>query len=788
MDWGLDSSDHGAVIIYFNKKNREWGGGIRRYNNAFLKDKQILHKCKNDLKDMLSQIPTHWNPHLQLDYAKMAIRTILTETNIKHSRSNKLHKEGLEREINSVHKELEAQIQKKNEIEILKCQNTIAAIDPELGIYRDIESRYLANRAKTKWYNEGENSNKYFLNIIKKSVEKQNIKTIIDSNGHEINTIKEKLDEAKEYYTKLYKKQQLQCPDAYLANSNTPKLNQEQNIKLIAPITETELEQTLKSCKDSAPGSDGLTYSTYKFFWDEIKHLLVHSWNHSLKEGYLPEDHRTSTITLIPKKDKDTRYLQNLRPISLSNCDAKIITKTLSNRLKNILPNIIHRSQTAYTQIRQVHDNLNLIDYCKKSSEKLKQNIAIVSLDAKKAFDSIDHNYIYKCLELYGFHEKFINIVKVLYRDLKAKVMINGHILQSFNVEQSVKQGDALLCALFIIGIDPLLRYYNKNMKTQNPILGWDGKYLDSTAAYADDVTIITKNDVANLKEIFKEYKRFSRVSGLQLNADKTEILSNSDINLNIEYMNQSINIKNTQEVKICGKVFSTQKDIETNQNINVKIAKLKKQLEIWSSRNLTVIGKILIVKKFGMSQLIFFMQNTQYTPEHLTNINEIITNFIWSGKRPKIKYNILINDYDRGGLKAPDAESMYEALKLKQFIRTQSLNHSITDCTPKIDTILNDTHKGATEITNIIKSLIKGMYKDYIALNKTQQTKDHENKLQTNIINCPVDMFAAKCAENSIVLFKRKYTIKTVKDLLNEIIFPCNDDHILNRQIIKNN
>ena len=95
-------------------------------------------------------------------------------------------------------------------------------------------------------------------------------------------------------------------------------------------ITLEELKETLKGCKDSSPGPDGITYSIYKEFWDIVGKYIVDSWNHSLRTGSLPPSHKESVLTLLPKPGKDLREIKNWRPITLTNCDAKIITKALA--------------------------------------------------------------------------------------------------------------------------------------------------------------------------------------------------------------------------------------------------------------------------------------------------------------------------------------------------------------------------------------------------------------------------------------------------------------------------
>ena len=65
-------------------------------------------------------------------------------------------------------------------------------------------------------------------------------------------------------------------------------------------------------------------------------------------------------------------------------------------------------------------------------------------MDARKVFDSVDHEYLLKVLEAYGFGPKFINWVKLLNKNLKADILVNGYRTDKIDIEKSVKQGDAL--------------------------------------------------------------------------------------------------------------------------------------------------------------------------------------------------------------------------------------------------------------------------------------------------------------------------------------------------------
>ena len=191
---------------------------------------------------------------------------------------------------------------------------------------------------------------------------------------------------------------------------------------------------------------------------------VLDSWNYALDTGKLPASHRQSCITLLPKKDKDLSLIGNWRPISLSACNLKIITKAYANRLKIVLPGIICESQAAYIPGRDIGFNNRLLQFAKIYSRNNSLDFCVVSLDARKAFDSVSHAYLVKVLEVYGFPPEFISVFRTLYNDLTSVVQVNGFLSTEFDVRNGVKQGDALSCGLFNLAIDPLLRNLQQNV------------------------------------------------------------------------------------------------------------------------------------------------------------------------------------------------------------------------------------------------------------------------------------------------------------------------------------
>jgi hypothetical protein len=83
-------------------------------------------------------------------------------------------------------------------------------------------------------------------------------------------------------------------------------------------------------------------------------------------------------------------------------------------------------------------DNIRYNNYLKEYCKRNKIDDTLISLDAKKAFDSVSHEYIDEVLDRYGFGETFRNYFKILYKDITAKILINGYFSEKIDIERGV--------------------------------------------------------------------------------------------------------------------------------------------------------------------------------------------------------------------------------------------------------------------------------------------------------------------------------------------------------------
>jgi hypothetical protein len=192
---------------------------------------------------------------------------------------------------------------------------------------------------------------------------------------------------------------------------------------------------------------------------------VLESINYAETAGTLSIDQRRGVINLIPKKDKDPRLLKNWRPISLLNTDYKIITKTLANRIKKVLPSVINPDQVAYLKNRFIGQNIRTIMDIMGYTRLKNKNGIIAFLDFEKAFDTIRWSVIYDALEIFNLGQNFISWVHTIYNESEACVTNNGFSSPFFKLQRGVRQGCPLSAYLFIMVVELLA---NKIRKSDN--------------------------------------------------------------------------------------------------------------------------------------------------------------------------------------------------------------------------------------------------------------------------------------------------------------------------------
>lgn len=336
-------TDHKAIAIQFHlgsdrqKLNRDYWklNKTLLQNKEFVKESQkIIDKCWRQA-NMLKKFGLYWEL-MKYEIRNLAIR--------------------LSRRISSYNKEKELQLitqiiplsektdPTSDEVEEL------AYLQTELDKIYEEKARGAFIRSRRKWLEQGEKCTKYFFNLEKRNHEisslcKLKINDTVYEDGKLISQF------AVSFYEKLY-----------LADP----LNQDKMasfLQTIQPdIRRIEVQKGIDALKDNkAPGNDGIIGEFYKCFKQSIAPFLTGLFEEALEKEELPHTLRQGLIKLIPKPKKDKLSIENWRPISLLNNDAKLFALIFAKRLKIGLADIIDDEQSGFMPERNIVNNIRLI-------------------------------------------------------------------------------------------------------------------------------------------------------------------------------------------------------------------------------------------------------------------------------------------------------------------------------------------------------------------------------------------------------------------------------------------
>ena len=243
--------------------------------------------------------------------------------------------------------------------------------------------------------------------------------------------------------------------------------------------------------------------------------------NSAHEKGQLSISQRRGVITLLPKDDTALSHLKNWRPITLLNVDYKIASKAIAKRIEATLPHLILTDQTGFIKGRYIGENIRLISDLMEQTKIDKTPGILLAIDFRKAFDTLEWPLIYYALETYNFGESLRRWIEVFYTDIESTVLNNGFASNWIKPSRGVRQGCPLSPFLFILTAELMSNKIRQSDSVKGVSLCGNEVKLSQ---FADDTNLFCA-DLLSVQTALQTLEEFGKISGLNLNKEKTKAL-----------------------------------------------------------------------------------------------------------------------------------------------------------------------------------------------------------------------------------------------------------------------
>ncbi|KAI3466941.1 hypothetical protein Pfo_023604 [Paulownia fortunei] len=450
-----------------------------------------------------------------------------------------------------------------------------------------IEEDYWRQKAACRWLVEGERNTKFFHSLVKKKRNQSRIHSITN--------------EGTLYFQSL------------LTNDVTELT--EENLDCIQQIQQDSKMENLCSIPDMEEIRQAFFYGSGQR--GRPGWIFSEAAVDFFKGNSMPRSFTATSIVLIPKIENPKTW-GDFRPISLCNVNNKILTKIISNRLVNILPEIISLAQSGFVKGRLISDNILLAQELMHTiNDKRKHENVALKLDMNKAYDRVQWSFLYKVLRKMGFPDTSITLVQNCIEHCWFSVLINGVSAGFFQSSRGLRQGDPLSPSLFIIAADFLSRsldtlfQHNKELKYHSK-----GGLNISHLAYADDIIIFTNSGRMGLRKIMELLRKYAAASGQIINKEKSSfIVSTKCSNLIIQRLQYATGF-NFKHLPVT--------------YLGPRSTKMRCKLQGWEKSTLAHGGRLALIKNTLSTMPIYLLQVLQPPKMVLHRIEQIMARFFW--------------------------------------------------------------------------------------------------------------------------------------------------------------
>jgi hypothetical protein len=355
-----------------------------------------------------------------------------------------------------------------------------------------------------------------------------------------------------------------------------------------------------------------------------------------------------------------------LRPITLLNCDYKILSKCFVGELAPVMGEIILSGQLCSVKEKNnlfgISNIISTVDYV--NAHNIPAYIA--SFDMFKAYDRVMLDFLVKVMRAMKFPEKFIGWILMLHEGATTRLLLN-FLTDPIKILFSIRQGDPLSMLLYIIYIEPLLLKINKLTKglCVSNLVQKDEDYCDDLNFFSE-----VENDLVIIENTFT---RFESISGALLSRSwKSKVMGLGPWRNKLIWPLPWLTVKN--EWKIFGFQICPTFKITLDKCWEECFTGFNNVLISWSSRQLEIlVQRVEVLRLFATSKLWYKASALPLSIKFAKKFESAMFRFLWIGKLEKLKLDEIKNPVLAGGLNLPCVISKADCLFLSQTCRLLS-------------------------------------------------------------------------------------------------------------------
>ena len=361
-----------------------------------------------------------------------------------------------------------------------------------------------------------------------------------------------------------------------------------------------EVKSAISQLKNNkSPGGDEIPSELLKLGGEETASVMLQVCRKIWNEEYWPADYVKSIFVVIPKKG-DIDQCSNNRTIALISHASKIMLKIIANRMKAKLDSEISIEQAGFRPGRGTRDQIFNLKMLIEKYREFNRPLYMTFIDYRKAFDSVNHNRLWKIMYDMGFSTHLIRLIKNLYETQKACVRTTHGCSESFTVTKGVRQGCILSPALFNIYTELIMRKALNDFNGNVKVVRQNGTTNISNLRYADDVVLLAES-LEELQTLLDKVRIVSEEFGLMLHSGKTKAMK---IIKNAENIDEKLYV-NSDEIEFvnsfvylgCNINSRYDDSVEINRRIAIAKSACRSLTTIWKDKSIGLRLKLKLLR-----------------------------------------------------------------------------------------------------------------------------------------------------------------------------------------------